>query len=180
MGNRGKERQVNCEKCGRTVRKDKAVYIEKPILQNPLERHQLAEPSTYRAVLTREVAYCPGCGKHLRVYEKKIKQNIRNDERAARQREFGGPSRGGGYGGGSGYGGDGGFHHGPRREHPPRYGSTPSDSAAQGDSTQGAAQNDSATQSGEASSSSSVEAKAEESEESEVPAENEQNQQGGQ
>jgi hypothetical protein len=70
------------------VRRDKAVYIEKPILQNPLDRHQIAEPSTYRAVLTREVAYCPGCGKHLRVYEKKIKQNIRDEERAARQREF--------------------------------------------------------------------------------------------
>ena len=89
MGGRGRERQVHCEKCGRSVRRDKAVYIEKPILQNPLDRNQIAEPSTYRAVLTREVAYCPGCGKHLRVYEKKIKQNIRNDERAARQREFG-------------------------------------------------------------------------------------------
>ncbi len=89
MGGRGRERLVHCEKCGRAVRRDKAVYIDKPILQNPLERHQISEPSTYRSVLTREVAYCPGCGKHLRVYEKKIKQNIRNDERAARQREFG-------------------------------------------------------------------------------------------
>ena len=171
MGNRGRERQVNCEKCGRSVRKDKAVFIEKPILQNPLERHQLAEPSTYRAVLTREVAYCPGCGKHLRVYEKKIKQNIRNDEREARQREFG------------------------DRRFPPRHHDRPRD--VQGDqggqggaSSQGNAQSSEqggTAQSGEsgkaADAAASTEGKEAESgseiEESEVPAENRESGQGG-
>jgi len=80
MGHRGRETQVTCEKCGRTVRRDKAVFIEKAVFTNPLDRNQVFDES-YRRVLMREVAYCPSCGKHGRIYEKKKQQQERQRER---------------------------------------------------------------------------------------------------
>lgn len=88
MGHRGKERVVTCEKCGRSVRKDKAVFIEKPIFTNPLERKDIAQGQPYTRMITREVAYCPGCGKHLRVYEKKKRQNERDREREQEHKRY--------------------------------------------------------------------------------------------
>ncbi|MBI5229044.1 hypothetical protein HY991_02955 [Candidatus Micrarchaeota archaeon] len=80
---RGRENQVRCEKCGRLTRRDKAVFIEKAIFSNPLDRKDVYD-ETYQRVLTREVAYCPSCGKHMRIYEKKTKQLERQRERAER------------------------------------------------------------------------------------------------
>ncbi len=77
---RGKEKLVRCEKCGREVRKDKAVFIEKPVLINPLERKDVYS-ETYNKVLTREVSYCISCGKHGRIFEKKKKLLARQKER---------------------------------------------------------------------------------------------------
>lgn len=79
MGNRGREKMVRCEQCGRQVRRDKAVVIEKVMLSNPLERHQVSDEQ-YTRVIMREVAYCPSCGKHGRIYEKKKRQNERQRE----------------------------------------------------------------------------------------------------
>ncbi|NUN11830.1 hypothetical protein HUU53_04270 [Candidatus Micrarchaeota archaeon] len=81
---RGAEKLVRCEKCGRTVARNKAVYIEKPVLQNPLERKDV-HSEHYTRVLTREVCYCISCGKHGRVFEKKKKMNAERRERAAMQ-----------------------------------------------------------------------------------------------
>ncbi len=78
---RGKERQIICAACKRYCRRDKAVYIEKVVFSNPIERKDVVDPEEYRAVFKREVAYCPGCGKHLRVYEKKKRENERRRER---------------------------------------------------------------------------------------------------
>ncbi len=78
---RGKERQIICAGCKRYCRRDKAVYIEKVVFSNPIERKDTVEQESYRAVFKREVAYCPGCGKHLRVYEKKKQENERRRER---------------------------------------------------------------------------------------------------
>ncbi|MDP3741803.1 MAG: hypothetical protein Q8R15_00645 [Candidatus Micrarchaeota archaeon] len=78
---RGKERQVICASCKRYCRRDKAVYIEKVVFSNPIERKDTTEQEEYKAVFKREVAYCPGCGKHLRIYEKKTEENRRNRER---------------------------------------------------------------------------------------------------
>ena len=89
---RGKERMVRCEKCGKEVRRDKAVYIEKNVFTVPIDRKDVTEPDYYKRSFFREVAYCPGCGKHLRIYEKKIRQNIRDQERADR-RLFQGPQQ---------------------------------------------------------------------------------------
>lgn len=75
-----------CDSCGRTVRRDKAVFFEKVIFSNPLERQQVYSES-YTPRLTREVAYCPSCGKHLRIYEKKRQQNERNRQRGFERRD---------------------------------------------------------------------------------------------
>lgn len=80
---RGKERTIICGKCGRRTRRDKAVCIEKTILSNPLERKDVYDDQ-YFPKLTKEVCYCPSCGKHLRIYDKKIKENIRQQEREQR------------------------------------------------------------------------------------------------
>ncbi len=79
---RGKERQVICASCKRYCRRDKAVYIDKVVFSNPIERKDMTEKEGYQAVFKRQVAYCPGCGKHLRIYEKKIQENERAKERA--------------------------------------------------------------------------------------------------
>ncbi len=83
MGRRGRGREglVRCEKCGRTTRRDKAVFIEKPMFTNPLERHQVEEQSTYRRAIFREVCYCVSCGKHGRIFEKKKRMLERQRER---------------------------------------------------------------------------------------------------
>ena len=95
---------VRCEKCGRQVRRDKAVFIEKMMFSNPLDRNQVQDEQ-YRTAIFREVCYCPSCGKHGRIYEKKKQQNERlrerekaQDARGHRQGGFGGT--GGGYQGG--------------------------------------------------------------------------------
>lgn len=80
MGGRGKERTVRCEKCGRTVRRDKAVFFEKTMFTNPVERKDVYD-EYYQRSLRREVAYCPSCGKHMRIYEKKTKQLEQKRER---------------------------------------------------------------------------------------------------
>ncbi len=78
---RGKERQIICAGCKRYCRRDKAVYIDKVVFSNPIERKDTVDQDEYRAVFKRSVAYCPVCGKHLRVYEKKIQENERKKER---------------------------------------------------------------------------------------------------
>lgn len=85
---RGRERQVICAKCGRNVRRDKAVFIEKAVFSNPIERKDTADDQYTRAFF-RELAYCPSCGKHLRIYEKKMEQNQRQRERE-QERQFSG------------------------------------------------------------------------------------------
>ncbi len=96
---RGREGLVRCEKCGCTTRRDKAVFIEKPMLMNPLDRNQVTEPDAYRRTLYREVCYCISCGKHGRIFEKKKQQNERLRER---EREW--AARGGQRRNTSGYG----------------------------------------------------------------------------
>ena len=80
MGHRGRESLVRCEKCGRQVRRDKALSIEKPIFTNPLERKDVYS-ETYSRMLTREVTYCISCGKHGGMFQKKAEQLQRQKER---------------------------------------------------------------------------------------------------
>jgi len=102
---RGRERIVQCASCGRQVRRDKAVFIEKAVFSNPVERKDADPSESYSRAFFREFAYCPGCGKHLRVYEKKKQLMERQRERDRERTFFGRPrprsemhsSRTGGY-----------------------------------------------------------------------------------
>ncbi len=89
---RGKERMITCAQCGRQVRRDKAVTIEKPVFTNPLEREEVADEQ-YTRMITREFSYCPSCGKHFRIYQKKTQQNERGRERERNRSFFGGAQR---------------------------------------------------------------------------------------
>ncbi len=82
MANRGRERQIICAGCGRQTRRDKAVFIEMVVFQNPVERKDVVDQEAYKQRLTREVGYCPSCGKHRRIYEKKKKMLEAQKERA--------------------------------------------------------------------------------------------------
>jgi len=62
------------------VRRDKAVVIEKMVFANPLERKDVCVDEYSRGTF-REVWYCPSCGKHGRIYEKKKKLVARQRER---------------------------------------------------------------------------------------------------
>ncbi|MFH1780284.1 MAG: hypothetical protein ABH803_04065 [Candidatus Micrarchaeota archaeon] len=86
-GSRGREKTVKCAGCGRSVARSKAVYIEKPVLQNPLEAKDVYSEH-YDRVLTREFAYCISCGKHRRIFEKKKQM-----AKAQRERSFLAPRR---------------------------------------------------------------------------------------
>ena len=81
---RGRERVVRCEKCGRQTRRDKAVFYEKVMFTNPVERKDVFDDQ-YTPRITKTVPYCASCGKHLGIYEKKIKHAIAQKERAQRQ-----------------------------------------------------------------------------------------------
>ncbi|OIO23026.1 MAG: hypothetical protein COY72_00895, partial [Candidatus Nealsonbacteria bacterium CG_4_10_14_0_8_um_filter_35_10] len=81
---------VICASCGKQVRRDKAVFIEKAVFSNPVDRKDADPSESYSRAFFREFAYCPGCGKHLRVYEKK-KQMVERQRERARERTFFGP-----------------------------------------------------------------------------------------
>ncbi len=81
---------ITCAQCGRQVRRDKAVTIEKPVFTNPLDRDEVADEQ-YTRMLTREFSYCPSCGKHFRIYQKKTQQNERSRERERNNQFFNRP-----------------------------------------------------------------------------------------
>ncbi len=85
---------VRCDSCGRETRRDKAVYIRKKIFANPVERKDVMNQDEYSAGTFREMKYCAGCGKHLRVYDKVTKNNQRNKERDALRMAFQRPAPG--------------------------------------------------------------------------------------
>ncbi len=84
---RGKERMVICAKCGKNVRRDKAVFLEKVVFTNPADRKDIQDEN-YTRFFSRELAYCPACGRHLRIYEKK-KQQMQREKQRRENREFG-------------------------------------------------------------------------------------------
>ncbi len=81
---------ITCAQCGRQVRRDKAVTIEKAVFSNPLDREEVADEQ-YTRVLTREFSYCPSCGKHFRIYQKKTQQNEKARERERNKQFFNRP-----------------------------------------------------------------------------------------
>jgi len=83
---RGKERMVICAKCGKNVRRDKAVFIEKIVFTNPADRKDIQDEK-YTRFFSRELAYCPSCARHLRIYEKK-KQQMQRERQRKENKQF--------------------------------------------------------------------------------------------
>ncbi|MFA5105748.1 MAG: hypothetical protein WC506_02190 [Candidatus Micrarchaeia archaeon] len=79
MGNkkRGRERLINCDSCGARVPRDKAVSIYRSTVYST----DLKTADDVRTSISREFHYCPSCGKHKRIYEKKKNQAARARER---------------------------------------------------------------------------------------------------
>ncbi len=101
---RGRERLVNCDSCGARVPRDKAVSIYRSTVYST----DLKTADDVRTSISREFHYCPSCGKHKRIYEKKKNQAARARER--RNSWGGGGFREGGFRGGYG------SHNRPPRE----------------------------------------------------------------
>lgn len=74
MGSRGRERLVTCSSCGRSVPRDKAVVYSRGVAYSTELRGQEGD---IRFFERRKMQYCPSCGKHLRIYEKKKKAMMR-------------------------------------------------------------------------------------------------------
>ncbi|HQT45120.1 MAG TPA: hypothetical protein PLO51_04020 [Candidatus Micrarchaeota archaeon] len=97
MGNkkRGRERLINCDSCGARVPRDKAVSIYRSTIYST----DLKTADDVRTSISREFHYCPSCGKHKRIYEKKKEQAARAKER---RDTYGGGFRDSGFRGGFG------------------------------------------------------------------------------
>ncbi|MBM3229034.1 hypothetical protein FJZ26_01255 [Candidatus Parvarchaeota archaeon] len=91
---RGRERLVNCDSCGSRVPRDKAVTL----FRTSVYSTDLRTADDVRTSISREFHYCPSCGKHKRIYEKKKRQAAAAKER---REAFGGLR--GGYASGGGY-----------------------------------------------------------------------------
>lgn len=74
MGNkrRGRERLSNCESCGRTIPRDKAIsYSKRSMFSTDLKGAGAENISTF---VERSVVYCISCAKHRGIFEKKKKE----------------------------------------------------------------------------------------------------------
>ena len=73
-GRRGRETIVGCVSCGRRMPRDKAVSYERSIIYSTDTR---GDENDVRYFERRKTYYCPSCGKHKGIYEKKKKQAMR-------------------------------------------------------------------------------------------------------
>ena len=64
---RGKEPLVNCDNCGRTIPRNKAVVDEKTVRYGT----DLHTGNDVRFMTKRKVYYCISCAKHKGIFEKK-------------------------------------------------------------------------------------------------------------
>lgn len=76
---RGRERLLNCDSCGRRIPRDKAVSYSQMVVYST----DLKNADDVRTSLRREFHYCPSCGKHRHIYERKGRAAARNAERNA-------------------------------------------------------------------------------------------------
>lgn len=73
---RGRERLVICDNCSRRIPRDKAVSFSKRVVYST----DLRTADDVRFLKSVDVYYCPSCGKHLRIYEKKKRMAERRNE----------------------------------------------------------------------------------------------------
>lgn len=74
---RGRERLLNCESCGRTMPRDKALqYSKRSFFSTDLKTSDNVSLFT-----ERDVYYCISCGKHRGIFQKKKEQMQRQRQR---------------------------------------------------------------------------------------------------
>ena len=66
---RGRERLENCEACGRTIPRDKAIDFNKRSVFST----DLRTADNITLFTDRDVYYCISCAKHRKIFEKKKK-----------------------------------------------------------------------------------------------------------
>lgn len=74
---RGRERLLNCDSCGRRIPRDKALTYDSITVYST----DLKNADDVRTMMRREMHYCPSCGKHKRLYEKKGRAAAQRAER---------------------------------------------------------------------------------------------------
>ncbi len=82
---RGRERLLNCDSCGRRIPRDKAVSYDQLVVYTT----DLKNADDVRTSLRREFHYCPSCGKHRHIYERKGRDAARRSARAAERGDRG-------------------------------------------------------------------------------------------
>lgn len=74
---RGRDRLVTCASCGRSVPRDKAVeYTKRTHFTTDMKGEENVTYTDFRSSY-----YCPSCGKHRGIYQKKKEQARRKRER---------------------------------------------------------------------------------------------------
>jgi len=73
---RGREPLVNCSSCGRKVPRSKAVQLDRPIVYSTDTKTK----DEVRAIYHVKEVYCPSCGKHKHIYERKKRMFMRGKE----------------------------------------------------------------------------------------------------
>ncbi len=74
---RGREKLLNCDSCGRRLPRDKAVSYNQMVVYST----DLKNADDVRTSIRREFHYCPSCGKHRHIYERKARDAARRSER---------------------------------------------------------------------------------------------------
>lgn len=78
---RGRERLLNCDSCGRRIPRDKALRYDNVTVYSTDMKNMGEGAQDVRTMLRREQHFCPSCGKHRRLYQKKGRQMARRAER---------------------------------------------------------------------------------------------------
>lgn len=70
---RGSDQLMVCAGCGRSVRRSKSVRYDSRVMYST----DLRSADDIKVFHTQTAYYCPSCGKHRRIYEKKKRQAMR-------------------------------------------------------------------------------------------------------
>lgn len=67
MSTKGSEKLICCASCGRRVPRTKAVSYQRGVMYST----DLKTADDIKVFETRKEYYCPSCGKHRKIYDKK-------------------------------------------------------------------------------------------------------------
>jgi len=76
VSTKGREKLVNCASCGRRVPRTKAVSYQRGVVYST----DLKTADDIKVFERRKEYYCPSCGKHRKIYDKKKKMMARYNQ----------------------------------------------------------------------------------------------------